>query len=154
MCRAVRLCKIPVPSPAASVLLIAIITLGLRTWQGCQGLPANIANCKTTPTAPANTSVIPPAVEPPPQALCGFPLTITVPAEVATVNSPANVVATGVPPDQIYWVRLYVDGLAVYYSFTNDINQYIWMPPGPHTIEVAAEDVAAYLPPATTHATL
>ena len=36
-------------------------------------------------------------------------------------------------------MRLYVDGLAVYYSVTNEINQFIWMPRGEHTIEVTAE---------------
>jgi hypothetical protein len=59
------------------------------------------------------------------------------------------VIAKAVPPDQIYWLRLYVDGFAVYDSFTNDIDQFIWMPLGPHTIEVAAEDVAGYIVTAT-----
>ena len=59
--------------------------------------------------------------------------------------------AQATPPDQIYWVRLYVDGLAVYYSFTDNINQFIWMSPGPHTIVIAAEDVAGYIATATTH---
>lgn len=151
MRRAPRPRNTPLNSAAGSIVMIGIIASGLLAWNGCQGLPANIANCSTVPTAPANTSVLPPAIEPPPQALCGFPLTISVPGEGATVNSPANVIAKAVPPDQIYWVRLYVDGFAVYYSFTNDINQFIWMPPGPHTIEVAAEDVAGYIATATTH---
>jgi hypothetical protein len=136
---------------AGSVFLIGLIALGLLAWKGCQGLPANVANCPITPTPPSNTGVIPPAIEPPPQALCGFPLTISVPSDGATVNSPANVVAQATPPDQIYWVRLYVDGLAVYYSFTDNINQFIWMSPGPHTIVIAAEDVAGYIATATTH---
>jgi len=37
-------------------------------------------------------------------------------------------------------MRLYVDGLAVYHSVTNEINQFIGMPQGEHTIEVTAVD--------------
>ncbi len=133
------------------LMLIGIVGFAVFIWRGCQGLPANVANCKVTPAAPSNTSVIPPAIEPPPAALCGFPLTISVPGEGATVNSPATVVAQATPPDQIYWMRVYVDGQAVYYSFTNDVNQVIWMADGPHTIQVIAEDVAGYIATATTH---
>ncbi len=136
---------------AASILLIGVaVWLGVL-WRGCQGLPPNVANCPITPTPPANTSVLPPAIEPPPPALCGFPLNISVPGEGATVNSPANVIAQALPPDQIYWMRIYVDGLAVYYSFTPNINQFIWMASGQHTIEVVAEDLAGYIATATTH---
>jgi hypothetical protein len=151
MRRSLRLCKKLPDSAAESIPLIVVVALGLLAWKGCQGLPANVANCAVIPTAPANTSVIPPAIEPPPQALCAFPLTISVPSEGATVNSPANVVAQATPPDQIYWVRVYVDGFALYYSFTDNVNQFIWMPPGPHTVEVVAEDVAGYIATATTH---
>lgn len=132
-------------------MLIGIVGFAVLIWRGCQGLPANVANCKVTPTAPSDTSVIPPAIEPPPAPLCGFPLTISVPGEGATVSSPATVVAQATPPDQIYWMRVYVDGFAIYYSFTNDVNQFIWMPDGPHTIEVVAQDVAGYISTATTH---
>ena len=137
--------------PGAELFLITIsIALGLLLWKGCRGLPPNVAHCPVTPTPPANTSVLPPAIEPPPAALCAFPLTVSVPANGATVSSPAMVVAQASPPDQIYWMRVYVDGLAVYYSFTSDVNQYIWMPPGPHTIQVAAEDVGGYIATAAT----
>jgi hypothetical protein len=135
---------------ATAILMVTCIAAGLLVWKGCQGLPPNVANCPITPTAPSNTSVLPPAIEPPPAALCAFPLSVSVPNSGATVNSPANVVALASPPDPIYWMRVYVDGLAVYYSFTPNINQYIWMAPGPHTVEVAAEDVAGYIATATT----
>jgi hypothetical protein len=132
------------------ILLIGSVALGLLVWRDCQGLPPNVAHCPVVPTAPSNTSVIPPAIEPPPPALCGFPLTISAPGNEGTVNSPANVVAKALPPDAIYWMRVYVDGQAVYYSFTTDINQYIFMASGTHTIEVVAEDVAGYIATATT----
>ncbi len=78
-----------------SVLLIGLVSFGLFIWKGCQGLPPNVAHCAVTPAAPSNTSVLPPAIEPPPPVLCGFPLAISVPGEGATVNSPANVVRPG-----------------------------------------------------------
>lgn len=135
----------------ASMLILGMVAVGLLAWECCQGLPANVANCPITPTAPANTSVIPATIQPPPAALCGFPLTISVPGNGASVDSPANVVAKASPPDQIYWMRVYVDNVAVYYSFTPSINQYIFMASGPHTVEIVAEDVAGYIATATTH---
>jgi hypothetical protein len=137
-------------STAVAFLLLYIAAVGLTLWRGCKGLPSNVANCPVTPTPPANTSVLPPAIEPPPAALCGFPLSISVPGNGAIVNSPAKVVAQALPPDQIYWMRVYVDGEAVYYSFTPNINQYIFMATGVHTVEVVAEDVAGYIATATT----
>jgi len=137
-------------STAVAFLLLGVAAFGLILWRGCKGLPSNVANCPVVPTPPANTSVLPPAIEPPPTALCGFPLSISVPGNGATVNSPAKVIAQALPPDQIYWMRIYVDGEAVYYSFTTNINQYIFMATGTHTLEVVAEDVAGYIATATT----
>jgi hypothetical protein len=51
-------------------------------------------------------------------------------------------------------MRLYVDGSAVYYSFTTSINQFIWMTPGPHTIEVVAQDIAGYIATSTVNVTV
>lgn len=126
---------------ASSILL----GLGLFALTQCQGLPRNVADCPVTPTPPANTSVIPPATEPPPAALCAFPLSISSPQSGATVASPAPIIAQANPPDAIYTMRLYVDGQSVLYSFTTSINNYIWMPNGTHTVEVVAEDVAGYI---------
>ena len=126
-------------------LAVAALAGLLALLGSCQGLPANVANCPITPTPPANTSLVPPATEPPPQPLCGFPLTTSSPGNGASLSSPATIVAAATPPDQIYTMRLYVDGQAVLYSFTPNINQYIWMPNGPHTVEVVAEDVAGYI---------
>lgn len=122
-----------------------LLALVLGALGGCQGLPANVADCRTTPTPPANTSVVPAAIEPPPAALCGFPLTVASPANGATVSSPVPIVATAVPPDPIFWLRIYVDGQAVLYSATPNVNQVLWMPNGSHTVEVVAEDVEGYI---------
>lgn len=125
-----------------SCILLAMI---LGVLAGCQGLPKNVANCPTTPTAPANTSIVPPAPEPPAAALCGFPLSITSPANGASVNSPVPILAIATPPDPIYTVRLYVDRIAVLYSPNTTLNQLIWMPNGQHTVEVVAGDTAGYV---------
>jgi hypothetical protein len=89
---------------------LILVALGLFILGSCQGLPSNVANCKVTPTPPANTSVVPPATEPPPAALCGFPLTIASAESRASVHSPVPIVASAAPPDPIYIVRVYVDG--------------------------------------------
>jgi hypothetical protein len=80
-----------------SVLLAPVLAM----LAGCQGLPANVANCSVTPTPPTNTTVVPPATEPPPAALCGFPLTIATPRNSASVHSPVPIVANAAAPDQI-----------------------------------------------------
>jgi hypothetical protein len=122
-----------------------LLALVLGVLAGCVGLPANVANCKVTPTPPSNTSIVPPAAEPPQAALCGFPLTISSPGNGASVHSPVPIVATATPSDPIYTVRLYVDGFAVLYSPLTNINQLIWMPNGQHTVEIVAEDIAGYI---------
>lgn len=121
-------------------LAVVLVMLG-----GCQGLPRNVANCPITPTPPSNLSIVPPAAEPPPAALCGFPLTISTPADGANVQSPVPITAAATPPDPIYTVRLYVDGFAVLYTPSTQVNQLIWMPNGQHTVEIVAEDTAGYI---------
>ncbi len=127
-----------------------VLALVLGALGGCQGLPANVANCPITPTPPSNTSVVPPAQEPPPAALCAFPAAISSPGSGAAVHSPVPIVATATPPDPVYLVRLYVDGQAVLYSPTATINEFLWMPNGQHSVEMVVEDVAGYIATVTT----
>lgn len=124
-----------------AVVLIAACALEF----GCQGLPPNVANCSVVPTPPSNTSVVPPAPEPPPQALCGFPLTISSAASGDSASSPVHIMGQASPPDPIYTMRLYVDGQAVLYTPNMNIDQYIWMANGMHTVEAVAEDVAGFI---------
>ena len=126
----------------AACLLLAAIFCALSS---CQGLPKNVANCPITPIPPANLSIVPPAPDPPPAALCGFPLTISSPANGAAVSSPVPIIAAATPPDPVYTVRLYVDGKAVLYTPKTRVNQLIWMATGQHTVEVVAEDTAGYI---------
>jgi len=125
--------------------VVVALTGLLLGFEGCEGLPRNVANCAITPTPPADLTVVPPAPEPPAAALCGFPLTISSPATGAGVNSPVPLVATATPPDPIYTVRVYVDGQAVLYTPNTNVNQLIWMANGQHTVEVVAEDTAGYI---------
>ena len=129
------------------VLLAGLTAIAgiLAVLGGCQGLPSNVANCPITPTPPANTSIVPPASEPPPQALCAFPISVSEPTIGATVNSPVHLVAAVQPPDPVYTVRVYVDGQAVMYTPNMNVDQHIWMPNGQHTMEIVAEDVAGYI---------
>ena len=140
--------------PTVSILLIGFAAFALLAWRACQGLPGYVAHCPITPTPPANTSVVPTTIQPPPAALCGFPVSISVPTNGGSVGSPAQVIAQASPADAIYWMRVYVDNVSVYYSFTTDINQYIFMASGAHTIEVVAEDVAGYIGTASIQVTV
>ena len=118
-----------------------LLALVLPMLAGCQGLPANVATCSVTPTPPTNTTVVPPATEPPPAALCAFPLTET--RRQGSLPRPHRSERRGAGSD--YTVRIYLDGAAVFYTPTSTINQYIWMPNGQHTVEMVAEDVAGYI---------
>ncbi len=131
--------------PHGGILVVIILATLLSWFAGCEGLPRNVANCPVTPTPPADLTKVPPAQEPPPAALCGFPLTISSPGNGASVNSPVPFQAVANSPVPIYTVRVYVDGLAILYTPNASVNQLIWMPNGQHTVEVVAEDTSGYI---------
>lgn len=133
-----------------SISLLAILAAALGAMSTCSGLPKNVADCPITPTPPANLTVVPPAPEPAPQALCPFPMTISNPTNGDTVTSPAALTVVATPPDPLYTMRVYVDGQAVLYSPDATVKQYLWMSNGQHTIEAVSEDVAGYISTATT----
>ncbi|MFZ1006093.1 MAG: hypothetical protein WAN65_04605, partial [Candidatus Sulfotelmatobacter sp.] len=54
-----------------------------------------------------------------------FPLTVSNPTEGASATSPINIVASATPKNPIFFMRVYVDQLAVYFTFTNSINTQI-----------------------------
>jgi hypothetical protein len=87
----------------------------------------------------------PPAQDPPPAGSNDFPLSISNPTDGASVTSPLNVVATATPKNPIFFMRVYIDQLAVYYTFTNAINTQIFVGPGQHKLEVMAEDNQGYI---------
>jgi hypothetical protein len=87
----------------------------------------------------------PPAQDPPPSASNDFPLTISSPTDGSTATSPVTVVASATPKNPIFFMRVYVDQLAVYFTFTNSINTQLFIAPGAHTLEVMAEDKQGYI---------
>src|SRR5205085_12388418 len=105
----------------------------------------------STPPVPITwspqTSPLPaPAAQvPPPAGSNDFPLTISSPTDGGTVTSPINVVANASPKNPIFFMRVYVDQLAVYYTFTNSIDTQIFTSPGTHKLDVMAEDKQGYV---------
>ena len=53
--------------------------------------------------------------------------------------------ASASPKNRIFFMRIYVDQLAVYFTFTNSINAQIFVAPGQHKLEVMAEDNQGYI---------
>lgn len=90
---------------------------------------------------PAESSCTPPY----PNGSNDFPLTVSNPTDGASVTSPMNVVASATPKNPNFFMRVYVDQLAVYFTFTNSINTQLFIAPGPHTVEVMAEDKQGYI---------
>src|SRR5215475_16203787 len=95
----------------------------------------------------------PPACDPP-QSTCdppypdgsnNFPLSVSSPLDQSSVTSPMHVVATATPKNPLFFMRVYVDQLAVYFTFTNSIDTQIFVAPGQHKIEVMAEDKQGYI---------
>ncbi len=113
--------------------------------------PPSQPNYPSTPPVPITWSPqssplpAPPAQVPPPAGSNDFPLSVSNPTDSATVTSPMNVVASATPNNPIFFMRVYVDNLAVYYTFTNSINTQIFAAPGQHTLEVMAEDNQGYI---------
>jgi len=77
---------------------------------------------------------------PPPAGSNDFPLTVSSPTAGASVTSPFTVVASATPKNPIFFMRVYVDQVSVYYTASNSINTQIFAAPGAHTVEVMAED--------------
>jgi hypothetical protein len=102
--------------------------------------PVSITWSPSTSDLPA-----PPAQVPPPGGSTDFPLTVSNPTNSSTVTSPIHVVASAQPKNPIFFIRVYVDQVAVYFTFNNAINTQIFAAPGQHTITVMAEDNQGYI---------
>lgn len=87
----------------------------------------------------------PPAQVPPPPGSNDFPLTISSPANGDSLTSPLTVVASATPKNPIFFMRVYVDQLAVYYTFNSSINTQLFVAPGKHVLEVMAEDNQGFI---------
>jgi hypothetical protein len=71
-----------------------------------------------------------------------FPLTVTSPTAGANVTSPFNLAASAAPTNPIFFMRVYVDGVSVYYTASSSISTQIFAAPGPHSVLVMAEDAS------------
>jgi hypothetical protein len=91
---------------------------------------------------------------PPPSGSNDFPLSVSSPTDGATVTSPATVVASATPQNPIFFMRVYVDQLAVYFTFTSSINTQLFIAPGQHKLEVIAEDKQGYISAAILNVTV
>lgn len=74
-----------------------------------------------------------------------FPLLVASPLTSSTVTSPINVTATAAPKNPLLFMRVYVDQLAVYFTFDNSMNTQIFVAPGQHVVTVMAEDQQGYV---------
>ena len=154
-----------------SVLLLSALTLILAacgTSGKTEPAPAppapappapNPPNYPSTPPVPITWSPsssklpAPPACDPPPSTCDppypngsnNFPLSVTSPLDQGSVTSPMHVVATATPKNPLFFMRVYVDQLAVYFTFTNSIDTQIFVAPGQHKVEVMAEDNQGYI---------
>ncbi len=140
--------------------IVALLTLSFAL-AGCGGTSSAASTPPPTqPTQPTYPSVppvpitwspstsplpAPPAQVPPPTPSTDFPLTVSNPTAGVSLTSPINVVATATPKNPIFFMRVYVDQLAVYFTFDNSIDTQIFIAPGQHTIEVMAEDNQGYI---------
>jgi len=139
---------------AASTLLAA-----------CGSGPAKTTTTTTTTPPPATYPSVPPVTNnwspsssplPAPAAVSpqgtdwangatDFPLTVSSPTANATLTSPIKVAATASPTNPIFFMRVFVDQLAVYFTFDSSINTQIFLAPGAHTITVYAQDNQGYI---------
>jgi hypothetical protein len=81
-----------------------------------------------------------------------FPFTVSNPTNNATTTSPINVVASAMPTNPIFFMRVYDVNtstpsatIADYFTFTNSINTKIFLAPGAHNLIVMAEDTKGYI---------
>jgi len=102
-------------------------------------------NSSPYPAPPACSPPTSTCTPPDPNGSNDFPLTVASPADGGTVTSPATLVASASPKNPIFFMRVYVDQLAVYFTFTNSINTQLFIAPGQHTLEVMAEDNKGYI---------
>lgn len=133
------------------VILIVMIAASVACGGGTMKQSPTQPTSPTAPPVPITWSPgtsplpAPTAQVPPPAASDDFPLTVSSPSDGQTLTSPVNVVAAASPTNPIFFMRVYVDQLAVYFTFTNSINTQIFIAPGPHKLEVMAEDNQGYI---------
>ncbi len=142
------------------LFLLSLVLAGCSATSHMTTTPAPTPTPTPTPAQPsypstppeaitwaASTSKLPaPTAEDPANSSWGtgsndFPLTVSSPTAGASVTSPFNVVASAAPTNPIFFMRVYVDNVSVYYTSSNSINTQIFAAPGRHTVLVMAEEL-------------
>ena len=103
------------------------------------------------PAPPACTPPTSSCTPPDPSGSNDFPLSVSSPTDGGSATSPLTVVASASPKNPIFFMRVYVDQLAVYFAFTDSISTQIFTSPGQHTLEVMAEDKQGYISATILH---
>lgn len=137
----------------SSLFVLVAVLAACGSGRNSDPAPAQPSYPQTPPVAinwtpETSTLPAPPDLDATQSPLTGsdnFPLLVKSPTDGGTVSSPAHVVATANPTNPIFYMRVYVDTLAVYFTFTNSIDTSIWMSPGPHKLIVMAEDNKGYV---------
>ncbi len=142
------------------VLFVAAVACVISSSVACGNSASKASTTTPAPAQPSYPSTPPVAItwspqtsplpaptaqDPPPAGSSDFPLTVSSPSTGDTTTSPLNVVANATPTNPIFFMRVYVDQLAVYFTFTDSINTQIFIAPGQHTLEVMAEDNKGYI---------
>jgi hypothetical protein len=132
------------------ILISAASTCGTTKKDTSPAAPSQPGYPSTPPVpitwSPSSSPLpAPPAQVPPPPGSNDFPLSVSSPTDGATVTSPVTMVASATPQSPIFFMRVYVDQLAVYFTFTSSINTQLFIAPGQHKLEVMAEDTKGYI---------
>ncbi len=136
--------------------VLSLLTL-VNVSTGCGSSDASTTTAPPQPNYPAVPAVpitwtpstsplpAPPAQVPPPTPSNDFPLSVSSPTDGTTGTSPLHVVASATPKNPIFFMRVYVDQLSVYFTFNSSIDTQIFVGPGQHTIEIVAEDNQGFI---------
>src|SRR5215831_208376 len=165
MCAVVRALRKSALCKTLVLLSLALTLAGCGSSRTMNPTPSPTPSQPSQPNYPStppvaitwspSTSLLPaPPACAPPQQTCAppypdgsnnFPLTVSSPTDQSSVTSPMHVVVNTAPKNPLFFMRVYVDQLAVYFTFTNSIDTQILVAPGQHKIEVIAEDKQGYI---------
>lgn len=111
---------------------------------GSGGSGASSQSCPTVKLAEAAPQPFPtaPPLPPPTPGSSAFgSVCVSTPADDANVTSPMSMTAVAsLAQAPIEYMRVYIDGVADYFTFYNQFTALFWMPAGVHNIEVLATD--------------
>jgi hypothetical protein len=102
--------------------------------------PVTLAEAQGPTTGVAPFPAPGPVPPPNPGSTASGSVCVSEPANNATVTSPFPIVAAATLVNPIDHMRVYVDGMANYFTFYNTVNAQMWMDPGAHNLEVLATD--------------